>query len=298
MKTKEKQLNYLGIEILKRLKLQNLSQNDLSDIINVSGTTLSKIINKKQALTYKVARLIAVTLGETPQYWKMLYQKGVLEKLEKDKEFKLKLETAKELSLIYQYLPINSMIKEGILKTNKTDRNLLIDEVRKYLDVDNISKESLVNSYNEKNNDSISISNKFREYSKVIKLILEFLDNIDHFIDKKSLRISYSILLSDKVPPFARYSVFTNETNFNLTNCFEIEILFTNKIYLGYFDTLTIKQNYDTFVITFIRDLKDDEDDSKKIISNDKIGATSSKRIKVYKIKDILKSIIARYYIE
>ncbi len=123
-----------GNSIREELDYYGWSQKDLSEILNISEKHLSDLLNNKVPITLAMAKLLSKTFRQSPQFWINL-----------DTNYRLKLqETADEIettakALIFRYMPINQMRKFGWLTSDKKDFHELIDEVKKFWNLDDLN---------------------------------------------------------------------------------------------------------------------------------------------------------------
>ena len=122
-----------GDSIREELNYYGWSQKDLSEILNISEKHLSDISNNKVPITLDMAKLLSKTFKQSPQYW-----------INMDTNYRLKLEeTADEIdtaakALIFRYMPINQMRKLDWLTSGKEDFQKLINEVKKFWNINEL----------------------------------------------------------------------------------------------------------------------------------------------------------------
>ncbi len=113
MKKMPKIKPYINIgagDIIKRnLDSLGWSQEDLSQITEISGKTISQIINNKQRVTVETAVLLSNAFGTSPEYWLNLdnnYRLNLQDKNSREKSTKTKAE-------IRKYMPVLEISKKG-----------------------------------------------------------------------------------------------------------------------------------------------------------------------------------------
>ena len=97
-------------DIIKRnLDSLGWSQEDLSQITEISGKTISQIINNKQRVTVETAVLLSNAFGTSPEYWLNLdnnYRLNLQAEDSREKSTKTKAE-------IRKYMPVLEISKKG-----------------------------------------------------------------------------------------------------------------------------------------------------------------------------------------
>ena len=111
-----------GYTIKRNMEACGWTQKDLSDILGVSEKHLSQIINNKEPVTLRMAKLLAEIFKTTPQFWVNL---DINYRLRTDKNDEQK-ETATK-ALIYKYMPIRDMRKKGWIdvKNSKLESSVI-----------------------------------------------------------------------------------------------------------------------------------------------------------------------------
>jgi len=134
MENIKRKRSHPGVFLKDELEAMNMSAKEFSIRTGISERVLSSILNCERGITYDVAYKLAVFYDheDDPELWLRLQNSYELWKiecvksLEKDKEFEL-------IKKIKEYL-----IKEGII-TNEDGKDEIIDKVRSYAKVSNIS---------------------------------------------------------------------------------------------------------------------------------------------------------------
>lgn len=97
-------------DIIKRnLDFLGWSQEDLSQITEISGKTISQIINNKQRITVETAKLLSNAFGTSPEYWLNLdnnYRLNLQDEESREKSTKTKAE-------IRKFMPVLEISKKG-----------------------------------------------------------------------------------------------------------------------------------------------------------------------------------------
>ncbi len=112
-----------GPVIKDKLESKGWTQEDLSDILDMSLKSVNKLIQNKQSITLDTAKSLSEVFDTTPQFWVNL-----------DTKYRLSLKETEEKSPVrakselYTYMPINELFKKGWLK--KTN---IIDELEKQI---------------------------------------------------------------------------------------------------------------------------------------------------------------------
>lgn len=100
-----------GPVIKEKLEFKGWTQEDLSDILDMSLKTINKIIQNKQSITIDTAKALAEVFETTPQYWINLDANYRLSLKETETKSFVKIKSA-----FYKYMPINELFKKGWLK--------------------------------------------------------------------------------------------------------------------------------------------------------------------------------------
>lgn len=105
-----------GRIILRELEARGWSQQDLAAIMGRPEQVISEIIRAKKQITAETARQLAKAFGTSPEFWlnlEMQYQlhQAYQENHETDIERR---------SRLYQYAPINEMIRRGWIQKGRT----------------------------------------------------------------------------------------------------------------------------------------------------------------------------------
>lgn len=104
-------------DIIKRnLDSLGWSQEDLSQITEISGKTISQIINNKQRITVETAKLLSNAFGTSPEYWLNLdniYRLNLQNDNIKEKSTKTKAE-------IRKFMPVLEISKKGWFSTDNS----------------------------------------------------------------------------------------------------------------------------------------------------------------------------------
>ncbi len=118
-KSKPYQLSGPGPVIKERLEIRGWTQEDLSDIMDMSLKTVNKIIQNKQSITLDTAKALADIFDNSPQFWINLDTNYRLSLIETKKTSPIKAK-----SDLYRYMPISELFKKGWLKKTKVIDNL------------------------------------------------------------------------------------------------------------------------------------------------------------------------------
>lgn len=101
-----------GYFIQEQMDLRHWIQEDLADVMGVSGKHLNKILKNKQQITLEIARLLGEVFNTSAQYW-INIDTGFRLWLEQERSEK---EIAADLKgAIYERMPVNDMVKKGWL---------------------------------------------------------------------------------------------------------------------------------------------------------------------------------------
>ncbi len=97
-------------DIIKReLEYNGWSQEDLAEITELSGKTISQLINNKQRVTVETAKLLSNALGSSPEFWLNLdnnYRLQLDDETDKESAVKTKAE-------IRKYMPVAEICRKG-----------------------------------------------------------------------------------------------------------------------------------------------------------------------------------------
>jgi len=101
-----------GYFIREQMDLRHWIQEDLADVMGVSGKHLNKILKNNQPITLEIARLLSEVFDTSAEYW-INIDTGYRLWLDQERSEK---EIAADLKgTIYERMPVNDMIKKGWL---------------------------------------------------------------------------------------------------------------------------------------------------------------------------------------
>ncbi len=98
-----------GNIIKRELEYNGWSQEDLAQITELSGKTISQLINNKQRVTVETAKLLSNALGSSPEFWLNLdnnYRLQLDDETDKESAVKTKAE-------IRKYMPVAEICRKG-----------------------------------------------------------------------------------------------------------------------------------------------------------------------------------------
>jgi len=124
-----------GYFIREQMEIRGWVQEELADILGISGKHLSSILLDKQPLSIDIAKRLSKVFETSPQYW-----------LHIDNDFRLWLEHGgnEEINgvaakaLIYSRMPIRDMFKKGWLRPT-SDPDELTREVKDYWNINKLN---------------------------------------------------------------------------------------------------------------------------------------------------------------
>ena len=102
-----------------------LSQKDLADVLGVSPKEVNFLLQNKQSITFEIAQLLEKAFGISAQTWlnhELRYRESKQKCEKKANQVKIK-------SPIYEYMPINEMVKKGWLTKVKKAEELAKQEM-------------------------------------------------------------------------------------------------------------------------------------------------------------------------
>lgn len=123
-----------GEFIREELDVRGWRQEDLADIIGMSQKTVNQIIKNRQSITPETARLLSKAFGQSTQYWlnlDSLYRLQLQEESQKEAMAEIKAK-------IYQYMPIQEMVKKGWIRA-QDNLEEFIKDVKSFWNVADLS---------------------------------------------------------------------------------------------------------------------------------------------------------------
>lgn len=107
-----------GYFIQRQIDVRGWTQKDLADVLGVSIKEVNYLLQNKQSITFETAQLLENAFGISAQTWlnhELRYRESKQKSGKKARQVKIK-------SPIYEFMPINEMVKKGWLpKTKKAE---------------------------------------------------------------------------------------------------------------------------------------------------------------------------------
>lgn len=122
-----------GYFIQRQMDARGWTQKDLADVLGVSAKEVSYLLKNKQSITFETAQLLENAFGISAQTWlnhELRYQESKRKCEKKARQVKIK-------SPIYEFMPINEMIKKRWLSKVKNAEELE-QQVRGFWGMDSI----------------------------------------------------------------------------------------------------------------------------------------------------------------
>jgi HTH-type transcriptional regulator/antitoxin HigA len=105
-----------GVFIAEEIEARGWRKEDLAVIMGMKPQALSRIINNRQPVTIRTARLLGKAFGQSPQFWLNL-DNGYRLRLQQDEQ---RISEAGIRAGIYDYMPIGEMQTKGWVKGGST----------------------------------------------------------------------------------------------------------------------------------------------------------------------------------
>lgn len=107
-----------GYFIQRQMDARGWTQKDLADVLGVSAKEINYLLQNKQSITFETAQLLENAFGISAQTWlnhELRYRESKQTGEKKARQVKIK-------SPIYEFMPINEMVKKGwLLKAKKAE---------------------------------------------------------------------------------------------------------------------------------------------------------------------------------
>ena len=110
-----------GYFIREQMEIRNWTQEDLAEVLGITGKHLNKILQEKQPLSLDMAKVLGEVFNTSAQYW-INIDTGY--RLWLDGTKSVEEESADMKSIIYGRMPILDMIKKGWIKKPTTLKEL------------------------------------------------------------------------------------------------------------------------------------------------------------------------------
>lgn len=132
-----------GYFIQRQIDVRGWSQKDLADVLGVSPKEVNFLLQNKQSITFEIAQLLEKAFGISAQTWlnhELRYRESKQKCEKKANQVKIK-------SPIYEYMPINEMVKKGWLtKVKKAEE--LEQQVKIFWGMDSVDFSFMQNTSN------------------------------------------------------------------------------------------------------------------------------------------------------
>lgn len=109
-----------GYFIQRQIDVRGWTQKDLADVLGVSVKEVNYLLQNKQSITFETAQLLENAFGISAQTWlnhELRYRESKQKCEKKARQVKIK-------SPIYEYMPINEMVKKGWMSKTKSAEEL------------------------------------------------------------------------------------------------------------------------------------------------------------------------------
>lgn len=109
-----------GYFIQRQMDVRGWTQKDLADVLGLSVKEVNHLLQNKQSITFETAQLLENAFGISAQTWlnhELRYRESKQKSEKKARQVRIK-------SPIYEYMPINEMVKKGWLPKVKKAEDL------------------------------------------------------------------------------------------------------------------------------------------------------------------------------
>ena len=109
-----------GYFIQRQIDVRGWTQKDLADVLGVSVKEVNYLLQNKQSVTFETAQLLENAFGISAQTWlnhELRYRESKQTGEKKARQVKIK-------SPIYEFMPINEMVKKGWISKTKSAEDL------------------------------------------------------------------------------------------------------------------------------------------------------------------------------
>lgn len=109
-----------GYFIQRQIDVRGWTQKDLADVLGVSAKEINYLLQNKQSITFETAQLLENAFGISAQTWlnhELRYRESKQTGEKKARQVKIK-------SPIYEFMPINEMVKKGWISKTKSAEEL------------------------------------------------------------------------------------------------------------------------------------------------------------------------------
>lgn len=109
-----------GYFIQRQMDVRGWTQKDLADVLGLSAKEVNHLLQNKQSITFETAQLLENAFGISAQTWlnhELRYRESKQKCKKKARQVRIK-------SPIYEYMPINEMVKKGWLPKVKKAEDL------------------------------------------------------------------------------------------------------------------------------------------------------------------------------
>lgn len=125
-------------EILKDLlEKRDLSQRELSSIIQIAHSHISNILNKQRDINIDIAARLQAAGFEDIKFWMELQMNYDIENIKTDKNLNEETESIKQWNEIQKLIPVNYFRKSGLLSTDLNENIKTIYDVYQVKKLDN-----------------------------------------------------------------------------------------------------------------------------------------------------------------
>lgn len=122
-----------GYFIQRQMDVRGWTQKDLADVLGLSVKEVNHLLQNKQSITFETAQLLENAFGISAQTWlnhELRYRESKQKCEKKARQVRMK-------SPIYEYMPINEMVKKGWLPKTKKAEDLEL-QVKRFWGIDSV----------------------------------------------------------------------------------------------------------------------------------------------------------------
>ena len=132
-----------GYFIQRQMDVRGWTQKDLADVLGLSVKEVNHLLQNKQSITFETAQLLENAFGVSAQTWlnhELRYRESKQKSEKKARLVRIK-------SPIYEYMPVNEMMKKGWLTKTKKAEELEM-QVKRFWGMDSVDFSFMQNDSN------------------------------------------------------------------------------------------------------------------------------------------------------
>ena len=132
-----------GYFIQRQMDVRGWTQQDLADVLGLSVKEVNHLLQNKQSITFETAQLLENAFDISAQTWlnhELRYRESKQKSEKKAKQVRMK-------SPIYEFMPVNEMVKKGWLTKTKKAEELEM-QVKRFWGMDSVDFSFMQNDSN------------------------------------------------------------------------------------------------------------------------------------------------------